>query len=241
MPKKTKGRKSRGSAAGGLSARSPSANEVSQQQRARARQQGPPGSRREQGPARARPPRGGFHQQESWTGLPESRGTGTERWRGDRIRNEGEVSPGLRAHRRRRAHYEGGPTSRGKSTQVARGKAAARSGERLPQMHERAGEPGRPPTPEPVPIPRVPSIPSLPNYPPVRFSPPRRPPAGFKLGGRVRKLKKEEGKQIAKALSDKQKATVVKPYQYKQGGLVEQKLTKGVGAARPQGFYGYKG
>ena len=56
----------------------------------------------------------------------------------------------------------------------------------------------------------------------------------------VAKLKTEEQKQLAGALADKQRATVVKPYQYKQGGLVEQKLTKGVGAARPQGFYGFK-
>ena len=56
----------------------------------------------------------------------------------------------------------------------------------------------------------------------------------------VAKLKMEEQKQLAAALADKQTASAIKPYQYKHGGLVEQKLTKGVGAARPQIFYGPK-
>jgi len=60
------------------------------------------------------------------------------------------------------------------------------------------------------------------------------------LDAAVAKLKREEEKQIAAAMADKQSATAVKPYQYKHGGLVEQKLTKGVGAARPQIFYGPK-
>ena len=57
----------------------------------------------------------------------------------------------------------------------------------------------------------------------------------------VAKLKTEEQKQLAGALADKQRATVVKPYQYKQGDLVKIR-TKGTGAAtKGLDFYGRKG
>ena len=56
----------------------------------------------------------------------------------------------------------------------------------------------------------------------------------------VAKLKMEEEKQLAAALADKQGATAVKPYQYKQGGRVQLR-TKGTGAAtKGLDFYGFK-
>ena len=56
----------------------------------------------------------------------------------------------------------------------------------------------------------------------------------------VAKLKMEEQKQLAAALADKQTATAIKPYQYKQGGRVQLR-TRGTGAAtKGLDFYGFK-